>query len=78
MLTGWIVRLIDLVIIALVARLLVNGLRVAITRLNQTTSSGSSVRGNSKSGVALVKDPVCGVYLEPARAVSMRLGSNVY
>ena len=36
---------------------------------------GSRPRGRS---VALVRDPVCGTFLEPARAIEARVGSTVH
>ena len=32
----------------------------------------------AKSGVALVRDPVCGTYVEPSRAISTRAGGTTY
>lgn len=36
---------------------------------------GPRPRGRS---VALVRDPVCGTFVEPARAIEMRVGSTVH
>ena len=32
----------------------------------------------AKPGVALVRDPVCGVYIEPSRALSARSGQTTH
>ena len=44
-------------------------------QLRAPAQPGPRPRGRS---VALVRDPVCGTYVEPARAIEMRVGSTVH
>lgn len=70
---GWVIRLLA---IALLIRLAVDGV-TALSRLGSGGSGRSSRRVPPAKGGSLVRDPVCGTYVEPARAVSTRTGDAV-
>lgn len=44
-------------------------------QMRGSVEAGPRARGRS---VALVRDPVCGTFVEPARAVEARVGSTVH
>ena len=78
MLVGWIIRVLILALFVLVMRLLMSGLRGTQAGRVGQPSAGPAGRRRTPASVPLVKDPVCGVYIEPSRAVSMRTGSTVH
>ena len=77
MLLGWIVRVVLLAVIVLIVRLLIAWLGGMLAGTSGRRDTGVGRRPAERS-VALVKDPVCGVYIEPGRAVSSRIGSTVH
>lgn len=78
MLLGWILRVIILAVVVLVVRLLIARVQGMLAGTANPGKAGRPGRRPSERSVALVKDPVCGVYIEPARAVSARIGSTVH
>ena len=78
MLLGWILRVVVLAVVVFIVRLLIAGLGGMLTGTPRRRATGRAGRRPADRSVALVKDPVCGVYIEPARAVSSRIGSTVH
>ena len=78
MLLGWIVRVVLLAVIVLIVRLLIAWLGGMLAGTSDRRATGRVGRRPAERSVALVKDPVCGVYIEPGRAVSSRIGSTVH
>ncbi len=68
---GWVVRVL---LIALVVRVLVGLVTSALRR--RGASEPTSRPGGKPT--ALVRDPVCGTYVEPSHAISTRAGSTVH
>lgn len=67
---GW--MLLRLLFAALIARLIWKVVGGAL-------SGGPDARARgAKSGVALVRDPVCGTYVEPSRAIRIRAGGTTH
>lgn len=66
---GWLIRLLIAVLVIRVIWGFLSGFR-------QTTSGHAHSR--PKKNVALVRDPVCGTYLEPSRALTTRAGTKVH
>ena len=63
-----------LLIVALVIRLV---WWFVIRQVRGSAASEPRARTRARS-VALVRDPVCGTFVEPARAIEARIGSNVH
>ena len=78
MLLGWIVRVIILAVVVLIVRLLIAGVQGMLAGRANQGAAGRPGRPPADRSVALVKDPVCGVYIEPARAISAQIGSTVH
>lgn len=78
MLLGWILRVIILAAVVLIVRLLIAGVQGMLAGTANQGAARQAGRRPAERSVALVKDPVCGVYVEPARAVSARIGSTVH
>ena len=72
MLVGWVIRVL---LVALILRVVVSFIRGVASG---TRSGTTGDPGESRKSVPLVKDPVCGTYVEPSHAVSTRTGSTVY
>ncbi len=71
---GWVIRLL---IVALVIRVVTSFVR----GLGQGVSGprpGAARTDRATKSMPLVRDPVCGTYVEPSRAVSERTGSTVH
>lgn len=67
---SWILRLL---LVALVVRVIVS----AVSGLLRPKGA-SEPMGDRGKRTALVRDPVCGTYVEPSHAVSTRAGSTVH
>ena len=65
---SWFVRLLIVAVFALFVRLLLTGFRGTPAR---------RTAGRTKESVPLVKDPVCGTYIEPSHALSMHDGATI-
>ena len=72
MLVWWIIRVL---VAALILRVVVSFVRGLASG---TRSAATGDPGAARSSVPLVKDPVCGTYVEPSHAVSTRTGSTVH
>lgn len=66
---GWLIRIL---LVVLVLRAIWN----LVSRLFEGASKPSSSRPTKN--VALVRDPVCGTYLQASRALSTRTGARVH
>ena len=66
---GWIIRL-------LVAVLLVRAVWGFVSGLFAGASGPAPVR--PRKSTALVRDPVCGTYVQPSRALTSRSGTSVH
>ena len=69
---GWVIRVL---VVALILRVVVSFIR-GVASGARSRATGNP--GESGKNVPLVKDPVCGTYVEPSHAVSTRTGSTVY
>ena len=69
MLLGWLIRL-------LIVVLLIRALWNFVSGFFEGASKPA--RSQPKKNVALERDPVCGTYLQPSRALSTRTGAKVY
>lgn len=69
MLLGWLVRL-------LIVVLLVRAVWSFVSGFLAGASGPAPVR--PKKSMALVRDPVCGTYVEQSRALSKKIGSRVH
>jgi len=74
MLLGWVIRVLLMVLILRAVVGFVRGLTSGVRGSRPAATGGA---GPSRS-VPLVKDPVCGTYVEPSHAVSTRTGSTVH
>ena len=75
MLLGWVIRVL---VLALILRAVVSFVRGLVSGATGSGSAGTSGPGPSSESVQLVKDPVCGTYVEPSHALSTRAGSTVH
>ena len=66
---GWMLRLLFAVLIIRLIWKFVAGV---------AAGAGDPPPRGPKSGVALVRDPVCGTYVEPSRALSARAGRTTH
>ncbi len=66
---GWILRLL---LAVLIIRLIWRFVASVVSGVQEPRSGGA------RSGVALVRDPVCGTYVEPSRAFSTRSGGTTH
>ena len=73
MFVAWVIRVLVLV---LILRAVVSFVRGLVSGVG-SRSAATGDPGARKS-VALVKDPVCGTYVEPSHAVSTRTGTTVH
>ena len=78
MLLAWIVRIIILTVVVIFVRLLIARLQGMLTGTATQPGAGRAGRRSAERSMPLVKDPVCGVYIEPSRAVEARIGSTVH
>ncbi len=69
MVLGWLLRLLIGVLLVRVVWGFVAGLIRGATEPKQRSGGRA---------VALVRDPVCGTFLEPARAIEARVGSTIH
>ena len=67
---SWVIRLL---LVVLILRL-ITGLVVRFVRARGGLDPAASARGKREE---LVRDPVCGTYVEPSRALSARTGSTM-
>ena len=74
MLLGWVIRVL---VMALILRAVVSFVRGLTSGVKGSRPAASGDGGPPRS-VPLVKDPVCGTYVEPSHAVSTRTGSTVH
>ena len=74
MLLGWVIRVL---VVALILRAVVSFVRGLASGVKGSRSAATGDPGPLRS-VPLVKDPVCGTYVEPSHAVSTRTGSTVH
>ena len=72
MLVGWVIRVL---VVALILRVVVSFIRGLASGVSRSRSAAT---GESRKSVPLVKDPVCGTYVEPSHAVSVRTGSTLH
>ena len=75
MLVGWVIRLLLAVLILHAVVSLIRGFASGASR-SRPTATGDP--GAPRKSVPLVKDPVCGTYVKPSHAVSVRTGSTVH
>ena len=75
MLLGWVIRVL---VLALILRVVVSFVRGLVSGGTGSGSAGTGAPGPSGESVQLVKDPVCGTYVEPSQALSTRAGSTVH
>ncbi len=75
MLVGWVIRVL---VAALILRAIVSFIRGLASGVNGSRSAEAGVSSEPRKSVPLVKDPVCGTYVEPSHAVSTRTGSTVH
>ncbi len=68
---GWVIRLL---LIALVLRVIIGFLSGFFGSRETSDLNG----GGRRKGTTLVRDPVCGTYVEPSHAVSTRAGATVH
>ena len=76
-LLGWVIRFL---LLALVLRAVVSFVRGLLSGASGSRSKGAS-RANRPvdvDNVPLVKDPICGTYIDRSHAVSIRSGSTVH
>ena len=66
---GWILRLLVVVLIVRAIWSFLSGLRAGASRPRPV---------RPQKGMPLVRDPVCGTFVEPTRAISQRAGSQVH
>lgn len=69
MLLGWLIRI-------LLVLLILRALWSLVSRLLERPST--TARSRPQKQVALVRDPVCGTYLQASRALSSRTGTKVH
>ena len=73
MFVAWVIRVLVLALILRAVVSFVRGLASGVgSRPAATADPGA------RKSVALVKDPVCGTYVEPSHAVSTRTGTTVH
>jgi YHS domain-containing protein len=73
MFVAWVIRVLLLALILRAVVSFIRGFAFGVgPRAAETGDTGAC------KSVALVKDPVCGTYVEPSHAVSTRTGTNVY
>jgi len=75
MLLGWVIRVL---VMALILRAVVSFVRGLSSGFNGSQATVGGGPRQSRGSVPLVKDPVCGTYVEPTHAVSTRTGSTVH
>jgi len=68
---GWILRL-------LIAALLIRAVWGFISGVIRGVSAPRQQGSREKRGISLARDPVCGTFVEPARALQAREGSTVH
>ena len=66
---GWILKVLVVALVARVLWSLLFGLMASVSRTKPL---------QPQKGMSLVRDPVCGTFVEPTRAVSQRAGSQVH
>ena len=66
---GWILKVLVVVLIARVLWSLLFGLMASVSRTKPV---------RPQKGMPLVRDPVCGTFVEPTRSISQRAGSQVH
>ena len=69
MLLGWLIRLLIAVLVVRAISSFVSGL---------FTGAAESPKPPSRKSVPLVRDPVCGTYIDPSRALSAKTGTAVH
>ena len=69
MLLGWLIKL-------LLAVLVVRGIWNFVSGL--FAGAAESPKAPSRRSVPLVRDPVCGTYIDPSRALSAKTGTTVH
>ena len=74
MMLRWVIWLLILALVARVVTAFLHGLRAGVSG----PRPGASTTGGSIKSMPLVRDPICGTYVEPSRAVSERTGSTVH
>lgn len=70
---GWVIRLL---LVALVLRLIVSFFRGLGVGARGSPAGGGERQARGTR--PLVRDPVCGTYIEPARALTSRAGDTVH
>ena len=71
----WVIRVL---VLALILRAVVSFVRGLGAGMTGARSTAAGAPEQSPKSVPLVKDPVCGTYVEPSHAVSTRTGSTVH
>jgi YHS domain-containing protein len=74
-LVGWVIRFL---LLALVLRAVVSFVRGLLSGASGSRSKGTSRSNRPVDGVSLVKDSICGTYIERSHAVSIRTGGTVH
>ena len=72
---GWVIRVL---VLALILRAVVSFVRGLGSGMSGARSPAAGVPRQEPKSVPLVKDPVCGTYVEPSHAVSTRSGATVH
>ncbi len=73
-LLAWVIRFL---LLALVLRAVVSFVKGLLLGASGSRSKEAN-RANRRDGVPLVKDPICGTYIERSHAVSIRTGGIVH
>ena len=72
---GWVLRLLLIALVIRAVSSLINGLRKGVFGPGQ----GSAPRPDQpRKSMSLVRDPVCGTYIQPSHALSSNAGGTVH
>ena len=69
MLLGWIIRVLVVVLLVRAVWKFVGGILAGVA---------APPKSSPRTGMQLVRDPVCGTYIDPSRALSDKSGVTVY
>ncbi len=78
MVIGWLLRLLLLLLIIRALWSFLAGLAAGVGGQEVGSRSAARRRGPPARGVALVRDPVCGMFVEPSHALTIRRGGTTY
>ena len=73
---GWVIRLLMIALVIRVVGGLVQGLVTSAGRRGQAARAPGS--GRQRKSTSLVRDPVCGTYIQPSHALSSTAGGTAH